>query len=187
MSELYKRSLGYPFDEDALMREVENGVAGYTPTIEETAFSQQESDLDFSSITIGVHPSFRQEWLEAEIEEWRMHEQLQGALSSSESSELSVLEAELIVERYSQKLAALAMEHPKYTAHVANLLIARLDALAADGHPVDAEMYVDAHALAEEIVTANPDKDAVELTLIIETMVGMVQAQYTHKQLTLAT
>lgn len=183
MSELYKRSLGYPFDEDALRREIENGNAvRYTATIEEPAF-EGVSDLQFG-IDDAVEQT-RLEQLESEIIAWQAHEQLHSGLEPHERDEMVLLKAELVVEQYSIAISELAVAHPKYTAHVAKMLIARLDAMAAFGDPVDPEMYVDAHSLAEEIVAANPDKNAEELTVIVETMVAMIQADYRRRQLVL--
>lgn len=79
-----------------------------------------------------------------------------------------------------------AIEHPKYTWHVGQILSERLDEMKEHGHPVDAEMYIEAQQLAEEIVTANPDKNAEELSQIVTTMVGMIQAEYRVRHYALA-
>lgn len=179
MSELYKRSLGYPFDEDALRREIMNGVSGYTTTIEEPV------DEGMSDLQVEVDETSRLDVLRSELIYWAAHEQQHGGLEPHEREEVVLLSAEIVVEECTLAMAELSVEHPKYSAHVAKLLIARLDAMAAFGDPVDPEMYVDAHSLAEEIVTANPEMNAEELTVIVETMVAMIQADYRRRQLVL--
>ena len=180
MSELYKRGLGYPFDEDLLRREIANGLGGHGNEVAADMTPAFEGISDLQCETV---ESSRITELEAELVYWAAHEAQHGKLEPHEREEVVLLHAELTLEEYSAAMAELAIEHPRYTAHVANLLIARLDELAAAGHPVDAEMYVDAHDLAEEIVGANPDKNAEELTEIIQTMVAMIQADCRRRQL----
>lgn len=100
-----------------------------------------------------------------------------GGLSEEELEVAVLLETEVIVEEYAQQMIELAEEHPVYTWHVGVLLAERLDELKSEGYPVDAEMYLEAEALADEIVKANPDKNANELKEIVETMVELNKAQ----------
>lgn len=120
----------------------------------------------------------RQEWIAFEAEN--------GVLTPDELEEVVSLEAEIIVEERAKQMIKLAEEHPKYTWHVGELLTERLDELKAEGHPVDAVMYLEAEELAEEIVSANPDKNADELTEIVVAMVKLNQAQARVKHLALA-
>ncbi len=182
MSELYKRSLGYPFDERLARREVENGIGSCDPVDTTPAF-EGPSDLMITAEDMPQLTKIAQ--LRQEIADWYLHAELSGGLNDYESSELIVLEAELVVEECSEAMSALASTHPRYTALVAKQLTARLDAMAAFGEPVDPEMYVDAHAMADEIVSANPDKNADELTTIVETMMALIQAEYQRRQLAL--
>lgn len=85
-----------------------------------------------------------------------------------------------------EHMQALAVEHPKYVWHVGRILSQRLDQLADEGKSVDAEMYPEAQALAEEIIAANPDKNAAELAEVVEAMVDMIQAEARLRHYTLA-
>ena len=180
-SEIYRRSLGYTVNEDALRREVENGVG--TGVVELTLDSEQPgADL---VIHDRIQPTTKVEMLEREIEEWEVFEALNGDLNDYARGEVVQLHAELVVEREAE-LMELSKEHPIYTGLVAGILKQKLDELHHEGHPVDAEMYVEATELAEAIVAANPVKEPQELVAVAETMVAMVQAEYQLRQLTLA-
>jgi hypothetical protein len=83
--------------------------------------------------------------------------------------------SQLIAE---ELLFDLEREHPKDTVYVANALASRLDQLKAEGHPVDAIMYVEADELAEKLVEANPEKDAGELIAVVEALVQVARVEY---------
>jgi hypothetical protein len=176
MSEIYKRSLGYTYNEDALRREVDAGMAGYDVTAPE---------IITDDLTVEVRELSRVEQLQAELMEWHMYEAVNGGLDEDDRIQVVMIETEIVFREYEERMSELAVEHPRYSGHVGKILTDRLDALAAFGHPVDPEMYVEAQELAEEIVAANPDKDAEELSRIVETMVGMIQAEYRLRQYSL--
>ncbi len=100
------------------------------------------------------------------------------------SEELADIGVEFMLAE--QQMAEVAVEHPKYTWHVGRILTERLEIMEKQGHPVDAEMYLEATQLAEEIVAANPEKDAEELTEVVSAMVGMIQAQQKMQKYELA-
>ena len=102
--------------------------------------------------------------------------------------ELADIESEFFMELClaEDAMAEVAIEHPQYTWHVGQILSERLDVMKQQGHPVDAEMYIEAQQLADEIVAANPDKDADELSQVVTAMVEMIQAEHRMHQLTLA-
>lgn len=168
MSEIYKRSLGYTYNQDALRREVDAGMAGYDVT---------PPEIIADDLSVEVRELSRLEQLQAELMEWHMYEAVNGGLDEYDRTQVVMIETEIVFREYEEKMSELAIEHPRYSGHVGKILTDRLDALAAFGHPVDPEMYIEAEQLAEEIVAANPDKNAEELIEIVETMVGMIQAE----------
>jgi len=176
MSEIYKRSLGMTYDRRALDIELGGGTSGYDPQPIETVGDDLRIDT----------PATQLDALRNERMQWNMVEAVSGGLSDDELAERTLLDAEIVLREYEEKMAEVVTIHPKYTWHVGQILIDRLDAMKAQGHPVDAEMYIEAQDLADEIVAANPDKDAGELTEVVETMVAMVQAEARHRQLTMA-
>lgn len=179
MSEIYKRSMGLTYDPDALRHELNNGTAGYDTGYEETITS------DDYGLSIPA-PSTLIDSLRNERMQWNMIEATNGGLTAEERDEVVLLETEIIYREYEQKMSEIVIEHPKYTWHVGQILVERLDEMKEHGHPVDAEMYIEAQHLAEEIVAANPDKDAEELSQIVTTMVGMIQAEYRVRHYALA-
>lgn len=151
MSEIYKRSLGFTYDEATLRRELDAGTAGY----DTTSASVLTKPLDV-----------------AEMNEYLVRE----ALADIETEFFLAEEA----------MREVAIEHPKYTWHVGQILSERLDEMKEQGHPVDAEMYIESQQLADEIVAANPDKNAEELSQIVTTMVELIQAEYKVRHYALA-
>ena len=173
MSEIYKRSLGMTFNPRALELELANGTAGYEVVTDE---------IITDDLSIDVRELSRVEQLRSELMEWHMYEVANGGLDEADRAEVVLIETEIVFREYEEKMTELAIEHPRYSGHVGKILTDRLDALAAFGHQVDPEMYVEAQELAEEIVAANPEKNAQELSQIVETMVGMIQAEYKMRQ-----
>lgn len=98
-------------------------------------------------------------------------------LSEYELECAALLEAEIAVAKCEESMAEIAEEHPKYVWHVGQLLVDWLNAKKREGLPVDDEMYIEAHALAKEIVQANPDKNADELTEVVNAMVELINAE----------
>lgn len=168
--------MGMTYNDRALARELGDGTSGY---------DIQPEEVDQENLELSM-PATVLDDLRNERMQWNMIEAVNGGLTESELAERTLLEAEIVLHEYEQKMAEVIEVHPKYTWHVGQILVDRLDALKAQGHPVDAEMYIEAHDLAEEIVAANPDKNAEELSQIVVTMVGMVQAEYAVRQYTLA-
>ncbi|MES2876291.1 MAG: hypothetical protein V4678_02350 [Patescibacteria group bacterium] len=179
MSEIYNRSMGLTFNPDALAHELGNGTAGYDTTLEEPVY------LGASDLMLPAADTYIDE-LYNERMQWNMVEATNGELSSDERADVVLLETEIVFREYEQRMAEVAVEHPKYTWHVGQILSKRLDEMKQQGHPVDAEMYVEAQDLASEIVAANPEKDAEELSQVVTTMVEMIQAEYRMRQLVLA-
>lgn len=168
MSEVYKRSLGMTYNPRALEVELGGGTSGYDLQPVEVI----EDDLRIET------PTSQLDTLRNERMQWNMVEAVNGGLSEDELAERTLLEAEIVLREYEEKMAEIVTVHPKYTWHVGQIIIDRLDVMKAQGHPVDAEMYIEAQELADEIVASNPDKNAEELGQIVEIMVGMIQAEY---------
>ncbi len=176
MSEIHNRTMGFAYDEDRLQRELGGGTSGY---------DVQPDELLGNDLSIGA-PATQLDNLKNERMQWNMIEALNGGLSDFELAERTLLEAEIIMHEYEEKMSEVAIEHPIYTWHVGKILSDRLDTKKAQGHPVDAEMYLEAQELAEEIVAANPDKNPEELSQIVTTMVNMIQAECRVRLYTLA-
>ena len=104
----------------------------------------------------------------------------------SADAELNALLAKEAMLAAEERMEEIAIEHPKYTWHVGQLLAARLDQMALDGRPVDEGMFLEAADLAQEIVLANPDKNAEELRDVVEAMIVMIQAESRMRRYTLA-
>ena len=104
----------------------------------------------------------------------------------SADAELNALLAKEAMLAAEERMEEIAIEHPKYTWHVGQLLAARLDQMAHDGQPVDEEMFSEATDLAQEIVMANPDKNAEELRDVVEAMIEMIQAERRMRRYALA-
>lgn len=101
-------------------------------------------------------------------------------------TQVEALLAEEAMRSAEERMEEIAVEHPKYTWHVGRALSDRLEQLSRDGAPVDTEMFAEASDLAQEIVAANPDKDADELREVVEAMLEMIQAEYKVRRYTLA-
>lgn len=159
----------------------------------ETEFAAHHRDVEAGNV-IGYDPDFSSgpdfhhtPYMELEAKE---SDNLQQELNiyqakQADGIELSeyelecavLLEAEIAVAKCEESMAEIAEEHPKYAWHVGQLLVDRLDAKKREGLPVDNEMYIEARALAREIVLANPDKNADELTEVVDAMVELVNAE----------
>lgn len=159
---LYRRSLGYPVDEDAVQREAQNGFGPSAPELAE------RPDLSGSELLImnGSHMAHERSIVDVERDVMRLR------------VEETILDLELEFHMLEEQMAELAEIHPKYTWRVGQVLSERLDQLKDKGHPVDAEMYVEADLLAEEIVNNNPDMNEQELLEVVATMVAMIKAEY---------
>jgi hypothetical protein len=101
-------------------------------------------------------------------------------------AQVEALLAEEAMRAAEERMEEVAIEHPKYTRHVGTILSDWLERMSREGKPVDAEMFVEAPDLAQEIVAANPDKNADELREVVEAMLDMIQAEHRLRQYTLA-
>ena len=101
-------------------------------------------------------------------------------------AQVEALLAEEAMRAAEERMEEIAIEHPKYTWHVGKILSDRLEQLSRDGQPVDAEMFVEASDLVQEIIDANPDKNADELHEVIDAMLEMIQAEARVRHYTLA-
>jgi hypothetical protein len=89
---------------------------------------------------------------------------------------LSDLEIEFMLAE--EHMTSVAELHPIDSWRIGQVLKERLDELQHQGHPVDAEMYVEADDLAVAFVESHPDKDIEEIIEIAQAMIDMNRAHY---------
>ncbi|HET7630322.1 MAG TPA: hypothetical protein VFK03_03020 [Candidatus Saccharimonadales bacterium] len=161
-------SLGRPVDDDRLHWEAAaQGFGGNSSEAMQEGFVEDGSDLYIEQTNGSRNDQLLQD--------------IEYALSiETDPESIVVLQAEKIV-RTEIRLAEESQINPKYSRALREWLMSELDHRAAEGQPVDAEMYVEAEILADFIAEAQADEEDADLIQIAEHMKAIIDS---HKLLT---
>lgn len=156
MSEIYKRSMGFTYDERALAIELGSGTAGYDTTDATEIVSDElslwggSSDNECAFVLAAVEADVDQ----AEQEYEHAKAQFESALADESIADGVAIIAGTLTQDLYRRLSA--------------------------GQPIDEVFFEEAHDMAQAIVVANPEFDATRLTQAAH---ALVRLQYAERAL----
>lgn len=163
--QLYRRSMGFRYDPEALEREIASGYAVRARTEPTEDDPPTASDLIVMEID-GSENDLRLQDIEFEL--------AQGITPA----ERAVLEAEKVVRLEQRRLDQLAEEHPRSANALQDWLMNEMQRLVVADVPIDDEMLAEAEILDEIIAEVRAETDDDEpLIRIAEVMRNLIAAR----------